>query len=102
MISSCCTLRLKRRRAFSRDSPSCSRISAKQTHPQTRPEGPNSYYKDFTGSQGGVHKTLQKVGGNIDQNPIRLSQKRENYAKACWVFWAETLWGTTLTKLYKL
>ena len=46
-MSSCCTLRLKRRRAFSRDSPSCSRISAKQTHPQTRPEGPNSYYKDF-------------------------------------------------------
>src|SRR5579863_9477966 len=52
-MSSCCTLRLKRRRAFSRDSPSCSRISAKQTHPQTRPEGPNSYYKDLTGSQVG-------------------------------------------------
>src|SRR5712691_4130992 len=50
-MSSCCTLRLKRRRAFSRDSPSCSRISAKQTHPQTRPDGPSSYYKELTGSQ---------------------------------------------------
>src|SRR5258708_7428233 len=28
MMSSCCTLRLKRRRAFSNDSPSCSRTSA--------------------------------------------------------------------------
>jgi hypothetical protein len=28
MMSSCCTLRLKRRRAFSSDSPSCSRTSA--------------------------------------------------------------------------
>src|SRR5258706_3676523 len=53
MMSSCCTLRLKRRRAFSRDSPSCSRISAKPTHPQTRPEGPSSYYKELTGSQVG-------------------------------------------------
>src|ERR1700735_1885722 len=51
MISSCCTFRLKRRRAFSRDSPSCSRTSAKLTHPQTRPDGPNSYYKDLTLSQ---------------------------------------------------
>src|ERR1700691_4936198 len=51
-MSSCCTLRLKRRRAFSRDSPSCSRTSAKLTHPQTRPVGPNSYYKDLTVSQG--------------------------------------------------
>ena len=58
IMSSCCTLRLKRRRAFSRDSPSCSRISAKPTHPQTRPEGPNSYYKDFTGSQGESGKTF--------------------------------------------
>src|SRR5271163_2586420 len=55
-MSSCCTLRLNRRRAFSRDSPSCSRISAKQTHLQTRPEGPNSYYKDLTGSQVGGRK----------------------------------------------
>src|SRR5580698_7305018 len=39
-MSSCCTLRLNRRRAFSRDSPSCSRTSAKLTHPQTRPDGP--------------------------------------------------------------
>src|SRR5258708_37387576 len=53
MMSSCCTWRLKRRKAFSRDSPSCSRISAKQTHPQTRPEGPSSYYKELTGSQVG-------------------------------------------------
>jgi len=61
IMSSCCTLRLKRRRAFSRDSPSCSRISAKQTHPQTRPEGPNSYYKDSNGSQG---KSGKKEGEN--------------------------------------
>src|ERR1700680_4151849 len=60
MMSSCCTLRLKRRRAFSRDSPSCSRISAKQTHPQTRPEGPSSYYKELTGSQVG---RVKKVAG---------------------------------------
>src|SRR5258708_39493277 len=53
-MSACCTLRLKRRRALSRDSPSCRGISAKQTHPQTRPEGPNSYYKDFTRSQVGT------------------------------------------------
>src|SRR5215472_5347469 len=46
-MSSCCTLRLKRRRAFSRDSPSCSLTSAKLTHPQTRPAGPNSYYREF-------------------------------------------------------
>ena len=59
MMSSCCTLRLKRRRAFSRDSPSCSRISAKQTHPQTSPVGPNSYYKDLAGSQEGEEKIHQ-------------------------------------------
>src|SRR5215469_10084009 len=51
-MSSCCTLRLKRRRAFSNDSPSCSLTSAKLTHPQTRPDGPNSYYRDLTPSQG--------------------------------------------------
>jgi hypothetical protein len=51
-MSSCCTLRLKRRNAFSRDSPSCSRTSAKLTHPPTRPDGPISYYKDLTVSQG--------------------------------------------------
>src|SRR5215831_10032336 len=51
MMSSCCTLRLKRRRAFSRDSPSCSLTSAKLTHPQTRPAGPNSYYRELTPSQ---------------------------------------------------
>src|SRR5215472_11873264 len=37
MMSSVCTLRLNRRRAFSSDSPSCSRTSAKLTHPQTGP-----------------------------------------------------------------
>src|SRR5260370_28722767 len=52
-MSSCCTLRLNRRNAFSRDSPSCSRTSAKLTHPQTRPVGPDSYYKDFNLSQEG-------------------------------------------------
>src|SRR3979411_646288 len=51
MMSSCCTLRLNRRNAFSRDSPSCNRTSAKLTHPQTRPVGPDSYYKDLTLSQ---------------------------------------------------
>src|SRR5205807_1276476 len=63
-MSSCCTLRLKRRKAFSRDSPSCSRISAKQTHPQTRPEGPSSYYKILSGSQvGGTEKSCRNVLG---------------------------------------
>src|SRR5271170_4458708 len=33
MMSSCCTLRLKRRSAFSRDSPSCNLTSAKETTP---------------------------------------------------------------------
>src|SRR5260370_42127600 len=60
MMSACCTLRLKRRRAFSRDSPSCSRISAKQTHAQARPEGPSSYYKALTGSQVGWLKKLRE------------------------------------------
>src|SRR5271170_587496 len=68
-MSSCCTFRLKRRRAFSRDSPSCSRISAKETHPQTRPEGPvprllgpDSYYKELTGSQvGRVEKAARSA-----------------------------------------
>jgi hypothetical protein len=36
-MSSCCTLRLNRRSAFSRDSPSCSLTSAKKQHPPTRP-----------------------------------------------------------------
>ena len=40
MMSSCCTLRLKRRSAFSRDSPSWSLTSAKLTTP------PNSSYLD--------------------------------------------------------
>src|ERR1700736_6665046 len=53
-MSSCCTLRLNRRNAFSRDSPSCSRTSAKPTHPQTRPVGPDSYFKDLTLSQEGM------------------------------------------------
>jgi hypothetical protein len=65
IMSSCCTLRLNRRRAFSRDSPSCSRISAKQTHPQTRPVGPNSYYKDLTASQVG---RVKKVAHRWDRD----------------------------------
>jgi hypothetical protein len=39
----------------------CSRISAKQTHPQTRPDGPNSYYKDLTVSQVGRVKKMQGI-----------------------------------------
>src|SRR5688500_1398696 len=35
MMSSCCTFRLKRRRAFSIDSPSWTLISAKKLHPLT-------------------------------------------------------------------
>ncbi len=69
-MSSCCTLRLKRRRAFSRDSPSCSRISANQTHPQTRPVGPNSYYKDLTGSQ------VRRVK-NVAEQPKRRPGRRD-------------------------
>jgi hypothetical protein len=53
---------LKRRRAFSRDSPSCSRTSAKLTHPQTRPDGPNSYYKDFIASQAKLVNFLTDEG----------------------------------------
>ncbi|MGB0022060.1 MAG: hypothetical protein WBP65_09635, partial [Candidatus Sulfotelmatobacter sp.] len=46
--------------------PSCSRISAKQTHPQTSPEGPNSYYKDLTGSQvGRVKKVAPNEYGSL-------------------------------------
>src|SRR4029077_15984256 len=40
MMSSCCTLRLKRRSAFSRDSPSCSLTSANGLTP------PNSSHLD--------------------------------------------------------
>src|SRR5580698_9778788 len=61
-MSSCCTLRLKRRSAFSRDSPSCSRISAKQIHPQTRPVGPIIYFKDLTGSQAEKVKNFATFG----------------------------------------
>src|ERR1700728_4773246 len=61
-MSSCCTLRLKRRSAFSRDSPSCSRISAKQIHPQTRPVGPTIYFKDLTGSQAEKVKNFATFG----------------------------------------
>src|SRR5689334_12668903 len=35
-MSSCCTFRLKRRRAFSRDSPSCNLTSANETTPPNR------------------------------------------------------------------
>jgi hypothetical protein len=73
-MSSCCTLRLKRRRAFSRDSPSCSRISAKQTHPQTRPEGQSSYYKDLTGSQVGVGENVAE--GRNGSSRMRTDRTR--------------------------
>src|SRR5215831_19518485 len=36
MMSSCCTFRLKRRRAFSSDSPSCNLTSANETTPPNR------------------------------------------------------------------
>src|SRR3954469_24456290 len=39
-MSSCCTLRLNRRSAFSSGSPSCKRTSAKGSHLQTCQKGP--------------------------------------------------------------
>src|SRR5215831_15875722 len=68
MMSSCCTLRLKRRSAFSRDSPSCSLTSAKRTHPQTRPVGLDSYCKVLTLSQVGQgNLTYGKCGRETER-----------------------------------
>jgi hypothetical protein len=54
MMSSCCTLRLKRRKAFSRDSPSCSLTSANETTPPNLSRlDPDSYCK--------VHCTKSRV-----------------------------------------
>jgi hypothetical protein len=89
MMSSCCTLRLKRRSAFSRDSPSCSRTSAKLTHPQTRPVGPNSYYKVLTLSQGeeveisgqspGLTLFRRKTGFILRRWPTRSLERSEQH-----------------------
>src|SRR5580698_301972 len=52
-MSSCCTLRLKRRSAFSRDSPSCNLTSAKETTPPNRSKiGLIIYCKVLRASQG--------------------------------------------------
>src|SRR5579864_5142102 len=52
MMSSCCTLRLKRRRAFSNDSPSCNLTSAKlDTPPNLVPLDHSSYGKVPSPSQ---------------------------------------------------
>ena len=48
MISSCCTFLLKRRRAFSRDSPSCNLTSATNYTPKLVLFGPVSYCKIST------------------------------------------------------
>src|SRR5260370_12656420 len=48
MMSSVCTLRLKRRRAFSKDSPSCNRTSAKLKHPQTYPVGQSQLLQSWS------------------------------------------------------
>src|SRR6266436_10086377 len=91
MMSSCCTLRLKRRKAFSRDSPSCSRISAKQTHPQTRPEGRISYYKDLTVSQVG---RVKKVAWSVEVRLRRPFSRRVGFAVEDTRHWAlGSLWG---------
>src|SRR5579871_476502 len=77
-MSSCCTFRLKRRSAFSRDSPSCSRTSAKLTHPQTRPVGPDSYYNIFALSQ--------EEASNLAANNCQLTTITfhfETFAKSC-------------------
>src|SRR5580700_8663661 len=79
-MSSCCTLRLNRRRAFSRDSPSCSRISAKQTHPQTCPVGPISYYKDLTGSQVGEWEKSGNLGQFFASFPVlRVNERMSRF-----------------------
>jgi hypothetical protein len=41
---------------------------------------------------------LYKKWRKYDQNPIRLSQKRENYAKSVPVFLDEALWGDDIDK----
>src|SRR5579864_595778 len=46
MMSSCCTFRLKRRRAFSSDSPSCNLTSAKETTPPNRSCGTRLLLQD--------------------------------------------------------
>src|SRR5512144_2349859 len=46
MMSSCCTLRLNRRSAFSSGSPSCKRTSAKGSHLQTCQKGPEIILSD--------------------------------------------------------
>src|SRR5579864_20917 len=46
MMSSCCTFRLKRRRAFSSDSPSCNLTSANETTPPNRSCGTRQLLQD--------------------------------------------------------
>src|SRR5437660_9228035 len=93
-MSSCWTLRLNRRKAFSRGSPSCTRTSPKPIHPPTYLVGfveffssqgasqalsykrecilvpPLSYFETFRHSRGGqmVVVSLAKVSGNHNQN----------------------------------
>ncbi len=76
IMSSCCTLRLKRRSAFSRDSPSCSRTSAKPIHPQTRPVGPSSYCKVLTLSQEVLCTIPQQKRANTEPKLILRREPR--------------------------
>src|SRR5579864_8101877 len=46
MMSSCCTFRLKRRRAFSSDSPSCNLTSANETTPPNQSCGTRLLLQD--------------------------------------------------------
>src|ERR1700733_2881174 len=62
-MSSCCTLRLKRRNAFSRDSPSCNRTSANGTTP------PNLSQLTRYLLQGCGHKSMLMLHPNTSARP---------------------------------
>src|SRR5260370_16354268 len=62
MMSSVCTLRLKRRRAFSKDSPSCNRTSAKLKHPQTYPVGQSQLLQSWSHKSSRISNARIKKG----------------------------------------
>jgi hypothetical protein len=72
IMSSCCTLRLKRRSAFSRDSPSCNLTSANELHPQTRPSGLHSYCKLLPISQGHIERVGRTLLSAAVEVGVRL------------------------------
>src|SRR5579871_954978 len=73
MMSSCCTLRLNRRSAFSSGSPSCKRTSAKECHLQTCLKG----HLNDTGSPCHRRTYLETVPSGLKSSPkmSRIDQK---------------------------